>query len=309
MPELPEVETIRRDLLPLVQGRKIVSAWVSENAPRLVQLLTPQEFERSLPGHTIEDVSRRGKYLVFNLSGGMLWVVHLRMTGRLQHQWVGCAGTDPYNRASFGLDDETWLCFNDLRKFGMMWFVDDWSLVKRDIGPEPLEDGFSRAPLSTGDEPQSSRCPPRKEVSSSHGGSSSYSGTTGATGGDSLALAAAASSLDSRRHAIRPRTCLATYASSASSSASIMFVHHWAVSPAARSLFAADGKSMTCAGFFRRLAVVATSLASVLWASSIRLSRDEKCATNAADLESGACDGVTTARPPRSMWIRADSAQ
>jgi formamidopyrimidine-DNA glycosylase len=142
MPELPEVETIRRDLLPLVQGRKIVSAWVSENAPRLVQLLTPREFERSLPGHTIEDVSRRGKYLVFNLSGGMLWVVHLRMTGRLQHQWVGCAGTDPYNRASFGLDDETWLCFNDLRKFGMMWFVHDWSLVKHDIGPEPLEDGF-----------------------------------------------------------------------------------------------------------------------------------------------------------------------
>jgi formamidopyrimidine-DNA glycosylase len=142
MPELPEVETIRRDLQPLVTGRKIVSAWVSENAPRLVQLMAPDEFERSLPGRTIEDVTRRGKYLVFNLSGGLLWVVHLRMTGRLRHQWTGCAGSDPYNRASFGLDDETWLCFNDLRKFGMMWLVDDWSLVKADIGPEPLEDGF-----------------------------------------------------------------------------------------------------------------------------------------------------------------------
>jgi formamidopyrimidine-DNA glycosylase len=142
MPELPEVETIRRDLLPLVKDRKIVSAWVSEDAPRLVQLLDPREFERALPGHAIEDVTRRGKYLVFTLSGGLIWVVHLRMTGRLQHQWTGCAGTDPYNRASFGLDDETWLCFNDLRKFGMMWLVDDWSLVKSDIGPEPLEAEF-----------------------------------------------------------------------------------------------------------------------------------------------------------------------
>ncbi len=147
MPELPEVETIRRDLQPLVTGRKIVSAWVSEDAPRLVQLLPTAEFERLLPGHVIEDVSRRGKYLVFNLSEGMLWVVHLRMTGRVKHQWTGCAGTDPYNRASFGLDDETWLCFNDLRKFGMMWLVDDWSLVKDDIGPEPLEDGFERDPF------------------------------------------------------------------------------------------------------------------------------------------------------------------
>ena len=70
MPELPEVETIRRDLLPAVRGRTITSAWVSENAPRLVQLIAPAEFERLLPGHRIEDVSRRGKYLIFNLDRG-----------------------------------------------------------------------------------------------------------------------------------------------------------------------------------------------------------------------------------------------
>ncbi len=141
MPELPEVETIRRDLLPLVKGRTITSAWISENAPRLVQLLPPEEFERALPGRVIQDVSRRGKYLIFNLDAGMMWVVHLRMTGRLRHQAVRCADED-YLRASFSLDDGTWLCFNDLRKFGTMWLVDDWALVKADLGPEPLDDEF-----------------------------------------------------------------------------------------------------------------------------------------------------------------------
>jgi formamidopyrimidine-DNA glycosylase len=144
MPELPEVETIRRDLLPLVKGREIRSAWISENAPRLVQLVTREEFARLLPGRRIEDVSRRGKYLIFNLDRGMLWVVHLRMTGRLRHSKSECEG-DPYLRAKFSLDDGTWLCFNDVRKFGMMWLVDDWALVHAGLGPEPLEAEFETA--------------------------------------------------------------------------------------------------------------------------------------------------------------------
>jgi formamidopyrimidine-DNA glycosylase len=144
MPELPEVETIRRDLLPSVQGRRITSAWVSENAPRLVQLVSREEFARLLPGHLIEDVSRRGKYLIFNLDRGMQWVVHLRMTGRLLHREAECE-EDPYTRAKFSLDDGTWLCFNDVRKFGMMWLVDDWSMVHEGLGPEPLEAEFETA--------------------------------------------------------------------------------------------------------------------------------------------------------------------
>lgn len=148
MPELPEVETIRRDLLPALRGRTITSAWVSANAPRLVQLIPPDEFARLLPGHRIEDVSRRGKYLILNLDLGMLWVVHLRMTGRLQHSETEC-DDDPYLRAKFALDDGTWLCFNDLRKFGMMWLVDDWALVNSDLGPEPLSEAFDVAPFAT----------------------------------------------------------------------------------------------------------------------------------------------------------------
>lgn len=144
MPELPEVETIRRDLEPLVVGRTIKNAWVSDDAPRLVQLLQREEFARLLPGHKIESVGRRGKYLIFNLNRGMLWVVHLRMTGRLQHSDGEC-DEDKYLRAKFRLDDGAWLCFNDLRKFGMMWLTDDWALVHPSLGPEPLEAEFETA--------------------------------------------------------------------------------------------------------------------------------------------------------------------
>ena len=146
MPELPEVETIRRDLLPIVTGRTIIEAWVSPNAPRLVQLLPPEEFCRQISGRRIEDIDRRGKYLLFRLDAGLHWGVHLRMTGRLLHDANACPET-PYLRAIFRLDDGAWLCFVDLRKFGTMWLVDDESLVTSKLGPEPLSDDFTPAYL------------------------------------------------------------------------------------------------------------------------------------------------------------------
>ena len=148
MPELPEVETIRRDLLPLVGGRMVVEAWISRNAPRLVQHLPPDDFCRLLAGRRVEEISRRGKYLILNLDGGLMWVVHLRMTGRFQHRVGGCP-EHPHLRATFRLDDGTWLCFADQRKFGMMWLVDDWTLVHPGLGPEPLEDAFDHAAFHT----------------------------------------------------------------------------------------------------------------------------------------------------------------
>src|SRR3989442_5964934 len=146
MPELPEVETIRRDLLPLVRGRTITEAWVSDNAPRLIQLIPPDEFCRQIAGRCIEDISRRGKYLLFNLNAGLIWVVHLRMTGRLLH----CASACPksaYLRAGFRLDDGAWLCFIDLRKFGTMWLLDDEALMWSKLGPEPLGEEVTPAYL------------------------------------------------------------------------------------------------------------------------------------------------------------------
>jgi formamidopyrimidine-DNA glycosylase len=146
VPELPEVETIRRDLLPIVVGRTITEGWVSPNAPRLVQLLTPEEFCRQIAGRRIVDISRRGKYLLFHLDNDMRWAVHLRMTGRLLYEKNACAET-PYLRATFRLDDSSWLCFVDLRKFGTMWLVDDESLVTAKLGPDALSEEFTPAYL------------------------------------------------------------------------------------------------------------------------------------------------------------------
>jgi formamidopyrimidine-DNA glycosylase len=114
----------------------------------LVQLLTPGDFCRLLTGRRIEGLSRRGKYLIIDLDGGLMWVVHLRMTGRFQHHADACPDS-PYLRARFELDDGSRLCFIDLRKFGMMWMVDDWALVNSQLGPEPLEDAFDLAAFRT----------------------------------------------------------------------------------------------------------------------------------------------------------------
>jgi formamidopyrimidine-DNA glycosylase len=138
MPELPEVETIRRDLLPLLRGRAFTHVWVSPEAPRLVQGPSPADLARLLPGRRIKDVSRRGKFLVFHLSGGLYLVVHLRMTGALLHRPSG-APPDRYIRAVLSLDDGSELRFSDLRKFGALWLLPDPSIVLGRLGPEPLD--------------------------------------------------------------------------------------------------------------------------------------------------------------------------
>jgi formamidopyrimidine-DNA glycosylase len=142
MPELPEVETIRRDLLPLLQGRAFTEVWVSPEAPRLVQVPPLADFARLLPSRRVEDISRRGKFLAFHLSGGLYLVVHLRMTGALLHRQAD-APPDRYVRAVLSLDDGSELRFSDLRKFGALWLVPDLSTVLGRLGPEPLGGGLT----------------------------------------------------------------------------------------------------------------------------------------------------------------------
>ena len=154
MPELPEVETIRRDLALRIAGRTIAEAWVSPDAPRLVQGETPDSFCRRLTGRTIEELDRRGKYLLMRLNAGLTWIVHLRMTGGLIHLPAGrhgarggCPEERPkgplgFLRARFRLDDDSELCYVDLRKLGTMWLVADESEVVGRLGPEPLSEAF-----------------------------------------------------------------------------------------------------------------------------------------------------------------------
>jgi len=146
MPELPEVETLRRDLSERVLGRTFVEVWVSPEAARLVQGQSPEEFRQALVGRRIEDIGRRGKYLDFNLSDGQHLVVHRRMSGNFLHRRNGAA-PDPYLRALFRLDDGSELRYCDMRKFGSMWLVADPATVLAGLGPEPLEPDFTPAEL------------------------------------------------------------------------------------------------------------------------------------------------------------------
>jgi formamidopyrimidine-DNA glycosylase len=154
LPELPEVETIRSDLVPLLTGKRILSVWVADDATRLLPHSTPELFALSVAGSTIEALARRGKYLVFTLSpqssvlSPRFWIVHLRMTGRLLCR----AASDPpdaYVRALVTLDDGHELRWSDLRKFGTWELADSLADLERKLGPEPLGDMFTVEDLQT----------------------------------------------------------------------------------------------------------------------------------------------------------------
>jgi formamidopyrimidine-DNA glycosylase len=142
MPELPEVEVLRRDLERAVLGRTITDAWVAPDAARLVQEMPVAAFVDGLRGRRIEAVHRRGKFLLIQLDHGLWWLVHRRMSGNLIHRPQGAPG-ERYLRARFRLDDGTELRFVDLRKFGTMWLTDDPGPILADLGPEPLDPSFT----------------------------------------------------------------------------------------------------------------------------------------------------------------------
>ena len=113
MPELPEVETIRRQLAPLVEGRVLGRLEISD--PRWCLPLAPEAMVDALQGRRIERLGRRGKYLVWELADEAFLLMHLRMTGTLLYDPP--EGT-PYSRVRFALDDGHELRFCDPRRFG-----------------------------------------------------------------------------------------------------------------------------------------------------------------------------------------------
>ena len=112
MPELPEVETIRRNLAPHVEGRTLERLDILD--ARWSRPLAPRELSDALEGRTIERLSRRGKYLVWVLSGEAYLLQHLRMTGTLL---IDPPGEPPHTRAWFELGDHR-LAYTDPRRFG-----------------------------------------------------------------------------------------------------------------------------------------------------------------------------------------------
>ena len=115
MPELPEVETVARDLRPVITGATISGARCSW--ARTLRTHSPETIDAALRGRRVEGVGRRAKQLVFDLSDGVAMTVHLKMTGQL---FVVPADQpeDPYTRLAIAFADGRELRFRDIRKFG-----------------------------------------------------------------------------------------------------------------------------------------------------------------------------------------------
>ena len=150
MPELPEVETIRARLAPRLEGRSLESVEIVD--PRLTRPEPPDAIAAELEGERIIAVGRRGKYLVFEFESGRHLLIHLRMTGNVEHPAQGGLAADPYRRAVVTLDDGSDVAYRDVRRFGTWALIEPGELedyfAARRLGGEPLESGFTTRTLA-----------------------------------------------------------------------------------------------------------------------------------------------------------------
>lgn len=157
MPELPEVDTIRAQLVGAISGRQLTASW-SHPSPKFAPAI-------EAVGSTIETLTRRGKYLIAPLDDGRELIVHLGMTGSLRVLDTGTdERRDPYLRATWAMSDGRHLTFRDVRRFGRIAVVEAGAYATLPtlaaLGPDPFDEAFdgdhlwvalrsSRRPLKT----------------------------------------------------------------------------------------------------------------------------------------------------------------
>ncbi len=145
MPEMPEIETIRRSLEPHIQGRKIQSVEVL--LPRQIKWPEPDGFVARILQTTIVGLDRRGKYLLLQLDNQVSLVFHLRMTGQLVYVPPQGQDISHHNRLIIRLDNASKLIFSDTRTFGTMYAMHQDELWRiqgmAELGPEPLSPEFT----------------------------------------------------------------------------------------------------------------------------------------------------------------------
>jgi formamidopyrimidine-DNA glycosylase len=137
MPELPEVETVRARLEPLLAGRTLEHVEIRDG--RLTRPFDPLLVASELQGERVTAVERRGKYLLLRLDTGRALVVHLRMTGSFRGEET------PHTRAVITLDDGTRVIYRDVRRFGTWLLLEPGELdayLDAKLGAEPLGRGF-----------------------------------------------------------------------------------------------------------------------------------------------------------------------
>ena len=150
MPELPEVETVRRALVPAMEGRRIGHAHIGR--PDLRWPL-PDNLAERLSGRTVGPLARRGKFLLLPLDGGETMLMHLGMSGSVRiHDTRPAIGTHDHMVLEMsGGAAPSWIVFNDPRRFGWIdLFSGDTHPMLAGMGPEPLGNEFSAATLIDG---------------------------------------------------------------------------------------------------------------------------------------------------------------
>jgi len=139
MPELPEVETVRSDIAPVLEGGRITEAAITD--PRLVRPFAPEIVAAELVGERVGSVDRRGKYLIVRFESGRVLLIHLRMTGSLRHGRSGTLADDPHRRAVLKLDNGSEVAYRDVRRFGTWELLEPGEVtayLAARLGPEPL---------------------------------------------------------------------------------------------------------------------------------------------------------------------------
>jgi formamidopyrimidine-DNA glycosylase len=148
VPELPEVESIRRQLEPALVGRRFEHVEIADR--RLVRPEEPAEVAAELEGERVAAVERRGKYLVVRFESGRALLVHLRMTGSLRHARRGILHDESHRRAVVGLDDGSGLAYRDVRRFGTWLLLEQGEAepyLDARLGEEPFDAAFTASRL------------------------------------------------------------------------------------------------------------------------------------------------------------------
>jgi len=144
VPELPEVETIVRELAPRLEGAKIARVRLAKTD--VLRRISKPRLLRTLRGNAFEQVSRRAKHAVFRLASGHRLVVQPRMTGSLVvHERPLSRAEAKYAVLTCTLDDGRLFVYRDVRRLGTVWLLDEkgWAAYTARLGPEPLDDTFT----------------------------------------------------------------------------------------------------------------------------------------------------------------------
>jgi formamidopyrimidine-DNA glycosylase len=152
MPELPEVETVRRGLVPRLVGHRIVRLIQRR---RDLRVPLPAKFAQKVEGRTVQAIDRRAKYLLIRLDDGQTLIAHLGMSGRMTLFDAASAAEHPFQRHDHVVieTDEGWqVRFNDARRFGLMLLTPSETVQRhklfKGLGPEPLDETFDGPALA-----------------------------------------------------------------------------------------------------------------------------------------------------------------